>query len=82
MTHLSLKILKNLILWMFFFSIKSSNKKYIDNRISVYLLKEDNNEDLFLNLKYFNKIFFLNKKKNFLKYIIYVIYRCIKKLIF
>ena len=65
-----------------FFSIKSSNKKYIDNRISVYLLKEDNNEDLFLNLKYFNKIFFLNKKKNFLKYIIYVIYRCIKKLIF
>ena len=62
MTHLSLKILKILFRGCFF-SIKSSNKKYIDNRISAYLLNEEHKEDLFLNLKYFNKIFFLNKKK-------------------
>lgn len=65
-----------------FFSIKSKNKKFIDNRLSVYLFKEKHNENLFLNLKYFNKIFLFNKKKNLIKYSIYIIYRCLKRIIF
>ena len=64
-----------------YFSAKSKYHKFIDHNISVYLDDTNMKDKLFLELKYLNKIYKLRKKKNFIKYLMFNIYLCLKKLI-
>lgn len=64
-----------------YFSLKSKFIKYLDYRINVFLKLSNGGEDLFTNLKYLNSIYKLKKRRNFVKYIIFKIFLCIKNLI-
>ena len=63
-----------------YFSLTSSFKKYIDYELSAYLNNEIISEKLTLQLKYVYSIYKLNKKKNIIKFLIFVLFKCLKKI--
>lgn len=64
-----------------YFSILSNHRKYLDYRISAYLHNTNLNENFYINLKYLIYVYKLSKKKNNFKFIIYLIYRCLTKIL-
>ena len=63
-----------------YFSLASGFKKYIDYGLSAYLNNEIISEKLTLQLKYVYSIYKLNKKKNIIKFFIFALLKCLKKI--
>lgn len=63
-----------------YFSLTSGFKKYIDYGLSAYLINETIPENLTLQLKYVYSIYKLNKNKNIIKFFIFVLLKCLKKI--
>tara|TARA_A100001015_G_C15030696_1_gene733065 strand:+ start:1481 stop:2290 length:810 start_codon:yes stop_codon:yes gene_type:complete len=64
-----------------YFSLKSKFPKYLDYRNNAFLKLSNSKENLLINLKYLNLIYRLKRHRNLAKYMILVVFLCIKNLI-